>query len=55
MTDIERRELERDKVSTFWMKVENTECFDDVTIYNVEVPVKDYKKLVVVEAKTSKI
>ena len=35
MIDVERRKLERDKISTFWMKVENTEYFDDVTIYTV--------------------
>ena len=55
MTDVERRELERNKVSTFWMKVENTECFDDVTIYTVEVPVKEHKRPEVVEAKEKEI
>ena len=44
MTDVERRELERDKISTFWMKVEKTECFDDVTIYTVEVIVTEHKR-----------
>ena len=36
MTDVERRELERDKISMFWMKVESTECFDDIAIYTVK-------------------
>ena len=51
MTDVERRELERDKISTFWMKVENTECFDDVAIYTVEVPTKEHRRPEVIEAK----
>ena len=48
---VERRELERDKVSTFWLKMENTECFDDVAVYAVEVPVAEHKKVEVVVAK----
>ena len=39
--DVEKRELERDKISTFRMKIENTECFDDVAIYTAEVPAKE--------------
>ena len=53
--DVERRELERDKISTFWMKLENTECFDDFTIYTVEVPVKEHKRPEVIEAKDKEI
>ena len=30
MTDVERRELERDNVSAFWLQVENTECFNEL-------------------------
>lgn len=55
MTDIERRELERDKVSIFWMRMENTECFDDITVYTVEVPVKEHKRVEVVEAKDKEL
>merc|ERR1712237_252952 len=33
MTAVERRELERDKTATFWLQMDNTECFDDVTVY----------------------
>ena len=44
MTDVKRRELERDRISTFWMKIENVECFDNVAIYTVEVPVKEHKR-----------
>ena len=51
MTGVESRELERDKVSTFLKRVENTESFNDVTICMMEVPVKEHKKPEVVEAK----
>ena len=55
MTDMERRELERDKVSAFQMKVENAECFDDVAIYTVEVPTKKHRRPEVIEAKKKDI
>ena len=51
MTDIERRDLDREQISTFWLKVENTECFDDISIYTVEVPVREHKMPEVIEAK----
>ena len=37
------------------MKIENEECFNDVTIYTVEVPVKEHKKPEVIEAKEKEI
>ena len=43
--------VERDKTSTFWLKMENTECYDNIAVYVVEVPVAEHKKVVVVEAK----
>ena len=49
MTDIERRDLDREQISTFWLKVENTLCFDN--IYTVEVLVKEHKMTEVIEAK----
>ena len=30
MTDVERRYLDQEKISTYWMKAENLECFDNV-------------------------
>ena len=51
MAAVERRELERDKVSAFWLKMENTECYDDMAVYTVEVPVTEHKKVEVIEAK----
>merc|ERR1712030_141285 len=51
MTAVERRELERDQTATFWLQVDNTECFDDVTVYAVEVPASEHKAPEVVEAK----
>ena len=55
MTDIERRDLDREQISTFWLKVENTECFDDISIYIVEVPVREHKMPEVIEAKEKEI
>merc|ERR1712030_155806 len=51
MTAAERRELERDQTATFWLQVENTECFDDLTVFAVEVPTKEHRKPEVIEAK----
>merc|ERR1712030_26509 len=51
MTAVEKRELERDKTATFWLQMDNTECFDDVTVYAVEVPASEHKAPEVVEAK----
>ena len=51
MTEIERRELARDNISTFWMRMENSECFDEITTYVVEVPVREHKMQEVLEAK----
>ena len=47
--------MKRDEVSTFWMQVENLECFDELTIFTVEVPVKEHKKPEVIEAKQKEI
>jgi len=38
MTEAKRRETKRDEISTFWMQVENSECFDEIAIFRVEVP-----------------
>ena len=51
MTDAKREEMRKEEISTFWMQVENSECFDEMTIYTVEVPVRYYKKPEVVETK----
>merc|ERR1712105_393602 len=48
---MEKRELERDQTATFWLQMENTECFDDIAIFAVEVPAKEHKKPEVMEAK----
>ena len=55
MTEIERRDLEREQIATFWMKLENNECFDDISIYKVEVPVREHKMPEVIEAKQKEI
>ena len=36
-------------ISKFWMKIENTECFEDVKIYTVDVQVKEHKRPEVIE------
>ena len=55
MTDVQRRDLDREKISTHWLKIENSECFDDVAVYMVEVPVREHKKPEVIEAKAKEI
>ena len=55
MMAVERRELERDKTATFWLQMENTECFDDITVFVVEVPVAEHKKVEVVAAKAKEL
>ena len=51
MNDVKREEMRKEEISTFWMQVENSECFDEMTIYTVEVPVGEHEKLEVIEAK----
>ena len=47
--------MRRDEISTFWMQVENSECFDEITIYTVEVPVREHKSPEVIDAKQKEI
>ena len=55
MTDAKGKEMKREEISTFWMQVENLECFDEMTIFTVEVPVREHKKPEVIEAKQKEI
>ena len=55
MTDAKRKKMRRDEVSTFWMQVKYLESFDDLTIFTVEVPVREHKKPEVIEAKQKEI
>merc|ERR1712030_114312 len=55
IASLEQRELERDQVATFWLQMENTECFDDLAIYAVEVPTKEHKRPEVMEAKDKEL
>ena len=55
MTAVERRELQRDQTSTFWLQMENTECFNDVAVYAVEVPAAEHRKPEVIEAKDKEL
>ena len=47
--------MERDILSTFWLKIENNECYDDIAVYAVEVPIKEHKKKEVIEAREKEI
>ena len=51
MTDAKRKERRRGEISTFWMQVENSECFDEIAIYTVEVLVREHKLPEVIDAK----
>ena len=51
MIDAKRKEMRRDEVSTFWMQVENSECFDEMTSFRVEVPFREHKKPEWIEVK----
>merc|ERR1712115_634178 len=55
MTDATRKERRRDEISTFWMLVENSECFNDISIYTVDVPVRKHKLPEVIDAKQKEI
>ena len=41
MTDAKKKEMRREEVLTFWMQMENLECYDEMVIYTVEVPVRE--------------
>merc|ERR1712030_41308 len=45
----------RDQTATFWLQVENTECFNNIAIFAVEVPAKEHKKPEVIEAKDKEL
>ena len=36
--------MRKEEITTFWMQLDNSECFDDITIYKVEAPVREHKK-----------
>ena len=50
MMAVDRRELQTDKIFTFWLHMNNTEYFDDITVFAVEFPVAEPKKVEVVAA-----
>ena len=55
MNKIKKKEMERDIVSTFWFKVENNECYNNIAVYAVEVSVKEHKRQEVLDAKEREI
>ena len=44
-----------DDVSTFWLKIENNECYDEIATYTVEIPAKDQNTAEVMEAKQKEL
>ena len=42
-------------MSTFWLQIENMECYDNIAVYTVEVPVREHKKVEVIEAKEKEL
>ena len=55
MSDDKREEMRKEEISTFWTQVYNSECFDELTICTVEVPVKEHKKSEVIETKQRRL
>ena len=55
MTNAKKKEMKEEITSTFWMQKENSECYDDIAIYTVEIPVREHKKPDVIEAKQKEI
>ena len=47
--------MTKEEISTFWRQIENSECFDEMTIYIMEVLVREHKKPEVIEAKQNDI
>ena len=50
-----RKEMENDALATFWMELENNECYNDIAVYAVEVPIKEHKLPEVIEVKDKEI
>ena len=55
MAEAEKKEMEQETFMTYWMQKENSEYYEDIAIYTVEVPVREHKKPEVVEAKQREI
>ena len=55
MTDAKRKEMRREDILIFWMQKKNLECFDDIVIFTVEVPMREHKKPKVIEVKHTEI
>ena len=53
--DRKKKWLEEDSISTFWLKMENNECYDDFAVYAVKFPIKEHKTIEVIEAKEKEL
>ena len=50
-----RKDLEKDGVSTFYMRLERSECYDPIATYTVEIPSKKQNTPEIKEAKQKEI
>ena len=50
MNKEERRGLELDNISIFWLRMDNIEYYDEIATYTVEIPKKEHNTLKVKEA-----
>ena len=52
---VERRELDRDKTSAFWLRMKNMVCYISFAAYVVVVSVAECKKVKVIEAEEKEL
>ena len=55
MSHEEIKEVERDRIASYWMKVENMECFEETAVFTVEAPVSEHRRSEVIEAKEKEV
>ena len=54
--EMQMRDIGKYNIATFWMKIQNEKCFDDAfPVIAVEVPVREYKRPKVKEAKEKEL
>ena len=49
------KERHEGRVATSFLVSKENECFDDITTYVVELPVKEHKRIEVIEAKEKEL
>ena len=53
--DNEMVDKKKDSVGAFYMRMDKSECFDESSVYVVELPVSEHKRLEVIEAKETEL